>query len=301
MKILIIGASGYIGNMIYQKLSIKHSVKCVDAEWFGLYSISNIKCNYSELSKSLVQDHDVVILTAAHSSVPMCNEDKSGAFDNNVVNFVKLVEKLRPDQKFIYASSSCVYLNSSEPAKEDWPLRPNDMLSFSKTTADNYLTAFNPCEYYALRFGSVNGWSPNLRTDLMINAMTMNAIKTNKVTVSNGDNYRPILGMLDLVRAVETIVEGKKDNRGIYNLASFNTKIRKAGQAVQKMFGCELVEEKGSGSYDFTINCDKFKSAFNFVFEETVESIVTSIRNYKDAIIERQYPERKVGSRNVSI
>jgi nucleoside-diphosphate-sugar epimerase len=291
MKILCIGGSGYIGSELVDELSQSHSVESVDIGWFGVYGVQK-QLDYNELSKDYLSSFDVVILTAAHSSVPMCNEDKKGAFQNNILNFKNLVEKLNPTQKFIYASSSCVYLTGFD-ATENLGLIPNDMLSFSKTTTDNYLQAFNPCEWYALRFGSVNGFSKNFRTDLMINAMTLNGMASGSLKVFNGNNYRPILGMKDLTRGVRAIVENKEDKRGVYNMASFNVKIGDVAKEVSDTLGCSIEDTGTSPSYDFTINSSKFISALGFEFKETTRSIVEALQQNKNYLVENKFLARK--------
>jgi len=294
-EILLIGGCGYIGSALFDELSKTHNVTSVDAEWFGRTVNSNLKCDYESLKCDYIKKYDTVILTAAHSSVPMCNNDQKGAFNNNVVKFINFIQKLQPSQKFIHASSSCVYIKSDlNGAVETERLKPNDMLSFSKTTIDHYLEAFNPCEWYALRFGSVNGYSRNFRTDLMINAMTKNALLDNKLNISNGDNYRPILGIMDLVKAVKTIVESEEDKRGVYNVASFNVNIREVGNAIAKIIGCEVAEQEGGKSYDFCINTNKFKETYGFEFKESLETIVQSIVDKKTILEQQIFPQRKV-------
>lgn len=300
MKILCLGACGYIGSRLFEQLSKKHDVSSVDIGWFGVYNDKNHKVNYQDLPVPFIQDFDVVILTAAHSSVPMCNEDKTGAIQNNIDNFINITRKLKKSQKFIYASSSCVYISTDgRDAVESDKLCPNDMLSFSKTTADHYLQCFDPCEWYALRFGSVNGYSANYRTDLMLNAMSLKGMKDGTLQVSNGNNYRPILGMEDLVKGVCAIVECKEDKRGIYNMASFNTKIGDAARNVAEILKCDIEELPGTPSYDFTISSKKFSESFGFTFNETVKSIVQSIFDHKNKLVNRKFPARKVNERNV--
>jgi dTDP-D-glucose 4,6-dehydratase len=131
-------------------------------------------------------------------------------------------------------------------------------------------------EYYGLRFGSVNGWSPNMRTDLMINSMTLSALKNKKVNVFNAHAHRPIVSTHDLCRAVDAIINSG-DKRGIYNVASFNLNIGDVGRKVADHLNVELVDKGVSQTYDFMISSDKFKNTFNFEFESTVESIVDSI------------------------
>lgn len=281
MKILIIGGCGYIGSHLYDVLGKKHQVTTVDCERSGNFSNpENIKIDFSKLTKKFINQHDVIIFLAGNSSVPQC-QDIIDTFDKNVVQFFNLVKKIK-NKKFIYASSSCVYLSSSNSLKTEKDLlKPNDGLTLSKTVIDHLMDLVD-LEFYGLRFGSVNGWSKNTRPDLMINAMTFSAIKNRKVSVYKGESYRPILAMNDLGRAVEAIIESNEDRRGIYNLASFNVNILSVAEAVSKHFNCQLINpdlslSRKGGDYDFSMSSEKFCNTFNFEFKETIETVIDSL------------------------
>jgi nucleoside-diphosphate-sugar epimerase len=135
-------------------------------------------------------------------------------------------------------------------------------------------------EYYGLRFGSVNGWSPNMRTDLMINSMTLSALKNKEVNVFNAHAHRPIVSIHDLCRAVHNIVFSTSDDRGIYNVASFNLNIGEIGKRVASHLNVPLVDKGTSVTYDFMVSSEKFEQTFDFKFESTVESVVNSITQH---------------------
>lgn len=277
-KILILGGCGYIGSSLYEYLRKSNKVDTVDLEWFGNFiNENNIKEDYDNLTKIFLDNYDVVILTAANSSVSLC-KDTFDTFDNNVTKFVNLVKKL-DKQKFIYASSSCVYVTSDNSNKtESALLDPLDNLTLSKTTIDNFMKLTN-IEYYGLRFGSVNGYSPNMRLDLMINSMTISAKENLEVNVFNGHAYRPILEMNDLCRSVETIINSDEDKRGLYNISSFNKNIMEIGKSVAEYTGCKLTDKGKNFTYDFEISTEKFEKDYNFTFLGTIESIIDSILN----------------------
>lgn len=279
-KILLIGGCGYIGSALrlyFKKLNF--DVHTVDLEYFGNFNetdnFSNFKTDYDLLSKKYLDSFDVVVLTAANSSVQLCS-DLHDTFNNNVIKFVNLMKKLNK-QKFIYASSSCVYVASGEDEKtENSVLNPIDGLTLTKTTIDHFAT-LTDIEFYGLRFGSVNGWSPNTRLDLMINSMTLSALKNNQVNVFNGQVYRPILSINDLCRGVETIVNSTEDNRGIYNMASFNDNVTSIGKKVAELTKSEFVDTGKTFTYDFKISSSKFIDTFNFQFKDDIEKIVKSL------------------------
>lgn len=275
MKLLITGGCGYIGSAVYHYLRSKYAIETVDLQWFGNFNNpNNIVSDFDTLPKSFYDQFDVIFHTASHSSVPLC-KDIHASFDNNVTKLLALTKKLNK-QKFIYASSSCVYVESDGTPKVETELSPpTDGLTLSKTTLDNVMPLLD-VEYYGLRFGSVNGWSPNMRTDLMINSMTTSALKKGEVNVFNAHAHRPIVSTFDIVRSIEAIINGG-DNRGIYNVASFNHNIGEIGKRVANYMNVPLIDKGTSQTYDFTISSDKFKKKFNFEFESTVESIVQSI------------------------
>lgn len=275
MKILLIGGCGYIGSAIHAELSTQYHTDTVDLEWFSNYNnIRNFKQDFDTLSTEFLDQYDVIVHTAANSSVPLC-KDIQDSFENNVTKVLRLIKKLKK-QKFIYASSSCVYVTSTEPQVETALSQPMDGLTLSKTTLDNIMPLLD-IEYYGLRFGSVNGWAPNMRTDLMINSMTSSAMKTGELTVTNGHAHRPIVSTQDLARAVTRIIQCPDDLRGIYNVASFNDNIRNIAQSVAAYTGARVIDRGHTGTYDFTISSEKFIKVFDFQFRATTESIVQSI------------------------
>jgi nucleoside-diphosphate-sugar epimerase len=284
MKVLIIGGCGYIGSRLYLHLKEKGmKVATLDLEWFGNHvNTYNFKIDFGKEKNPswYLHERDAVVLLAGHSSVPMCKDDMMSSFKNNVFNFIKLLDSINPRTKFIYASSSSVYGNTHDiEAPEDWErYDPKTYYDLQKQEIDYYARLSNT-EYYGLRFGTVNGWSPNLRTDIMLNKMYESAIAEGKVHVFNKHIYRPILGIEDLCRAIEAVIKGP-DRRGIYNLASFNASVEEIANAIKKALNeeIEIVDKGIAQTYNFSISTSKFKSTYNFEFVESVNSIVHSLK-----------------------
>jgi len=252
-----------------------YDVNTLDLEWFGnVVNPDNIVQDYRE---TFNKEYDTVIMLAGHSSVPMCKDDMISSFKNNLVNFVNLLDTLTT-QKFIYASSSSIYGNTGEiAATEDWEqYDPKTYYDLQKQEID-YYSRLSDVEYYGLRFGTVNGWSPNLRTDIMINKMYQCASEDGKITIFNKGIHRPILGIEDLCRAMEAIVKGG-DHRGIYNLASFNATVEQIANSIRDALDHVEIEDKGeTPTYNFSIDTTKFQTTYSFKFKETVDSIVKSL------------------------
>lgn len=284
-RILIIGGCGYIGSELYQFLKNQGQIELVntvDLEWFGNYSGSdNIKLDFTDLSKEILAEYDTVILLAGHSSVKMCHENLNGAFQNNVANFISLIQKLNK-QQFIYASSSSVYgsINRSVMDETCEEYSAGNYYDFSKYEIDTYSKLYGKLEYYGLRFGTVNGPSPNFREDVMINAMFKTAKEKGKISIFNPHIRRPILGIHDLCRAVYSIImDGDASKAGIYNLASFNSTVELIGTHVSDYLHVPLkLQGDTAGAYDFAISTAKFENTFNFEFKETAKTIIDKLK-----------------------
>ncbi len=284
-KTLIIGGCGYIGSYLYTFLKNKdHDVHTVDLELFGNFTNpKNKKENYNLLTKKYLKNFKNIILLAGYSSVKMCEDKMFDSFNNNVVSFINLLEKIE-DQKFIYASSSSVYGDTKNSYVDETYDRyvPSTFYDLTKKEIDYYAHLSNK-DIYGLRFGTVNGYSPNLRIDLMINKMYKTGIEKRKIIVSNPDFHRPILGINDLSRAVYRITS-VKPKPGIYNLASFNATILQIAKSVVKNTKSDLEITKPSKSYNFSINTEKFEKIFNFKFKDSADSIIEDLMiNFKNA------------------
>ena len=275
-NILLIGGCGYIGSRLFQVLNEDHAVDSVDIEWYGNFtSRFNIVKDFGQLTKEEVEFYDVVILLAGHSSVKMCVDNMVPTLKNNVLNFAHLLELLNPEE-----------YNRFEP---------NNYYDLSKHEIDSY-AVLSDKKYFGLRFGTVNGASPNLRNDIMINAMTYNALQNGKVFCFNPEVHRPILGIEDLCRAMKVIIEkGTHENSGLYNVASFNSTARQISEAVAKTTGAELEivdtlpetitnVKLQTKAYNFLIDSTKFEEVFDFEFKETPTTIVQSIVEQFDKI-----------------
>ena len=282
-KTLIIGGGGYIGS----RLKTQIRADLVDINWFkkGKKSI-----DFKDLTREYYSEYDTIILLAGHSSVKMSEGSLNSCFNNNVRNFIDLLEKL-DKQKLIYASSSSVYgsVGGKTVNEKYFGFEPYNQYDISKHVADLYAQK-SDIEYYALRFGTVNGYSSFLRTDVMINAMVNSALTDGHIKLYIKDTMRPILGINDLCGAVKTIVDCDEDKRGLYNLASFNKTAEQIAYEVADVMDVDVIEfevdptqiqntKNQTKAYNFSISTLKFRKAFKYKFQDTVEGLTVELRD----------------------
>jgi nucleoside-diphosphate-sugar epimerase len=265
-KVLILGGAGYIGTRLREVLRQNHFVKTNDICWFNHDETSDRR-DYHKLTKKELAEVEVVIVLAGHSSVPSCLGALYSPWLNNVTNFTDLLAKL-DDQLVIYASSASVYGNSApgqqhkETNKIFVPVNNYDV---TKYALDQQATIANLTgkRVIGLRFGTVNGYSANLRVDVMINSMYHSVQNDRGIQVSNSHISRAMLGIEDLCRAVERCIE--QPVPGIYNLSSFNATVGEIAEAVSRKLGAEIVDKGNTANaYDFALDTGLFEQTYDF-------------------------------------
>tara|TARA_B100000427_G_C15511432_1_gene596383 strand:+ start:96 stop:1010 length:915 start_codon:yes stop_codon:yes gene_type:complete len=274
MRNLIIGGNGYIGSALYQKIESDS----IDLCFYGKDLGYSIKKNYNDID---ISQYKNIILLAGHSSVQMCEYNKGNAWINNVDYFYNICEKLRDDQILIYASSASVYGQKTNICTEnDLNISPINHYDLTKITIDVIANKFinDGKKIVGLRFGTVNGASPNIRSDLMINSMIYSYKTKGSICVSNSWIKRPILSIDDLVRSICRIIDSDKKYFGQYNLCSFNKTVDEISDTVSKILNCKIVKSKNTNKvYDFEISNRNFEKDYDFNFESDIESVIISM------------------------
>ena len=318
-KLLIIGAGGYIGSALLTSINSKQELKeTLDIKTIDLQG-PNFNCPYDLVNKWHVGDYskaidfqdadfwgvDTVLLLAGNSSVPN-STDLYPTFKNNVQNFAALINLLenKPNPpRLIYISSGSVYGNNTydtkdydeeymEERKLRLPLNPYDT---TKQIID-LLASQSKLEYIGLRLGTVNGFSPNLRADLMINSMLFSFHKKGYIEVNNTKKYRPILYIEDLIQHLIALIQTPIE-RGVYNLHSFNSSIGSIAKEVAFQLDCPIKFNPDSHTYSFTLDSTKLHKALQIPTTQNVDAIVESLKQVNwTYVIQNEHRHRRLKS-----
>ncbi len=273
MKVLIIGGEGYVGSYLFEHLSKQG----IDVQTYG-----NRQTDYNLLGRIFLSSFTHIVLLAGHSSVLRCKGPLESPWKNNVRNFKNLVEKTDNRQTIIYASSASVYGDKdTRPMYTEEDISIDFVNNYDLTKVSLDLLAMKYISegrnIIGLRFGTVNGGSPVIRRDLMINSMVYTALYENHITITNKHIKRPILSVRDLSRAVETMIKNKATSN-IFNLASFNSTVESIANIVSDYTKVSITD-KGNvpGAYNFAIDITKFKVLSNFTYEDNLHSVIENV------------------------
>lgn len=292
-KVLIIGGLGYVGSRLSQVLKENYTVDINDICWFD-YSPDILDHDYHHLKSEDLESYDVIVVLGGHSSVNTCMGELKGPWLNNVTNFTNLLDKVRDDQLIIYASSASVYGNSTpgtkhtEKNKNFVPVNNYDVTKYA-LDQQSIIANLRGKKIIGLRFGTVNGWAPYIRTDVMINLMYYRFVTQDPIEVTNKHISRAILGIEDLCRAIKKCIENPVP--GIYNLSSFNDTVENISNTVSSYLGARIQDKgKTKNAYDFSLDTTLFEETYDFKFQETTETILNSLV--------QQWETSKLGHRN---
>ncbi len=311
-NILVTGGAGYIGSVLVRMLLDKgYRVKVVDRLLFGdeslkvLYSHPNFQLIGgdildSQLMSKALTDIDAVVNLAAIVGEPACLIKKDKALTTNYIGAVYLARlcKTLGIRRFIQASTCSTYgqQDNKEHVQEKGSLFPVDFYGETKIYAERELTKlmdkeFNPT---LLRFSTVYGLSPRMRFDLVVNTLTKKAIKEGKLTIFGGDQWRPLVHVKDIARAIILILESpiSKVGNQVFNVGnnSENYLISEVGELVKEAIPdiqietIEGVEDKRSYKVDFS----KIKKELDFETEKRVKDGIIEIR---DALINSRFQD----------
>jgi nucleoside-diphosphate-sugar epimerase len=273
MKVLIIGGEGYVGSYLFNHL-FKQGI--------DVQTVGNRLLDYNLLGRIFLSSFTHIVLLAGHSSVLRCKGPLESPWKNNVRNFKNLVEKTDNRQTIIYASSASVYGDKdTKPlyTEEDISIDYVNNYDLTKVSLDLLAMKYigEGRNIIGLRFGTVNGGSPVIRRDLMINSMVYTALFEKHITITNKHIKRPILSVRDLSRAVETMIKSKAASN-IFNLASFNSTVESIANIVSDYTKVDITDNGDvPGAYNFAIDNTKFKVLCNFTYEDNLHSVVENV------------------------
>jgi nucleoside-diphosphate-sugar epimerase len=279
--VLVLGGHGYIGSALVTYLTDRgFPLQSVDLGLRGNPGrLPGLKAPYQELTARDLEAFDSVVLLAGHSSVAACDRSPVEAFGNNVAAFAGLVHKLKK-QKLIYASSISIYIDTQGRLASEEDDLPEAVSYYDchKQLIERYAEVAYP-NSYGLRFGTVSGPSPNLRPELLLNSMVLSALEQGCVRVANRNAHRPLLGINDLVRAVEAVLIGDVPP-GRYNLASLDCTIGEVADQVARRFSVPCIEVDLPNNYDVRVDTSRFLSASGLTFKDNLAGLLEALSDH---------------------
>ena len=255
MNILVVGGAGYVGGGIVDKLKQTHNVTVYDSLIYEESYRKNVNFVYGDIRDHdkllpLLKENDAVIWLAALVGDGACSINPKLTFEINSESVKFLANNF--DKRVIFLSTCSVYGAQEGLLDESSTINPLSEYASSKVQAEEYLSDSNAIIF---RLGTLFGISDEfsrIRLDLVVNILVTKALTEGKLTVFGGEQWRPLLHVIDVANAIAHTIES--DITGIFNLHYKNFRIIDIAQAI--------IEKVPSASIETTPI--KFQDARNY-------------------------------------
>jgi len=283
--ILIVGGAGYIGSLLAERLlHLNYRVRVLDALMYGRESLRPVEnhpdfqlmvgdCRNMQDVVRAVRGTDAIIHLAAIVGDPACEQDREAALEINYGASRMLIEVAKGHgvNRLLFASSCSVYGATDHEVDEGSPLNPISVYAQTKVDSERALLAalseqFSPT---ILRFATVFGLGYRPRFDLVVNLLSGRARQDGRVTIYNGEQWRPFIHVRDVVEAIvlalqapQRVVAGEIFNVGD---ARLNYTLRQVAEAIQEVFPDTTIEHVANADRrNYRVNFEKIRKRLGF-------------------------------------
>lgn len=245
-KILLVGGAGYVGSVLARELLDRgYAVRVLDRLFYGDHGLTEIRdrvevvvADMRRLQPAHLVEVDAVINVGGLSNDPTAEYDPAANYEMNTTAAVRLAELACAAgvRRYVLASSCSIYDRGETDDQHDLvvdeesEVQPRAAYATSKHEAERRLLAMAGSTFcpVILRKGTVYGFSPRLRFDLVVNTFVRDALTTGTIVLfRGGEMWRPLVDVRDVARAYiaclgadEALVRGQ-----IFNVAYCNMRI----------------------------------------------------------------------------
>lgn len=301
-RILVLGGAGYLGSVLVgQLLRRGFAVRVLDALLFGDQSLHEFKSHANfELIHGDVRDTsmvalsmrgcDAVIHLAAIVGDSACEEHEALAIEVNRTATAMAAEVAHHCgvMRFLFASSCSVYGASEKFLDESAPLNPLSVYARTKRDSEDILLRANRPDFAptVLRLGTLFGLSPRMRFDLIVNLFVAQAASLKRITIWNGDQWRPLLHVHDAARAFIACLDATPASVSgrVFNVGSpsLNLQIGVLGKHIAQVIPHTRVDSmKVEDRRNYRVSFERIERVLGFRCERT---LAYGIKEIYDAI-----------------
>jgi nucleoside-diphosphate-sugar epimerase len=186
-------------------------------------------CTDSRFRDELLESCDCVIHLAAISNDPSAELQPELTNEVNFRATACLAEAARNKRvKFLFSSSCSVYGQGAEELTERSPLNPLTVYAISKVRSEESLLEMADANWrpVILRNGTLFGYSPRMRFDLVVNIFALHSTLKNEIRLfGEGLQWRPFLHVGDCARAFVHFAERRELKHECYNIGHRNLRV----------------------------------------------------------------------------
>lgn len=297
-KVLVVGGAGYVGGyLVDATIEAGHEVRVFDKLVYEDAYLKEVPFFFGDVNDiDTLRPHlewaDVVVWLAAVVGDPACALNPQLTIDTNVEAVKSLVANF--SGRIIFPSTCSVYGAQDGLLTESSSFDPLSLYAESKISAERVLESA-PNESLIFRLGTLFGLSDTysrLRVDLVLNVLTIRAIREGTMSVFGGRQYRPLLHVRDVATAMVPGINSSAT--GTFNLHAENLTILELAERIQDHAPNAVLKISDStfqDSRNYAVSSDKARSELGFEPRWTVADGIAEIAR---AIRENRIPDVNV-------
>jgi nucleoside-diphosphate-sugar epimerase len=306
-----VGGAGYVGSVVAEELlAVGFNVRIFDRFFFGRQPLASVEdraelvaADMREFDESHAEGCDAILILGGLSNDPTAEFNPRANVELNTEATVKVAEvaKRAGVPRVVLASSCSVYDRGVGDdvvdviQDEESQVAPTAAYATSKLGAERSILPLASPDFcpIVLRKGTVFGFAPRMRYDLVVNTFVKDALSRGRITIHyGGAMWRPLVEVRDVARAYVMALQAPADAvRGqIFNIIAGNFRISELALRVQRTLR-EIdvpVEVEADFNYrivrSYRVSGDKASRVLGFdpkiTVEESVVRMVEEIRRH---------------------
>lgn len=279
MRVLVVGGAGYIGGCLTDQLaSAGYQPTVFDSLLYESRFLKNTPFIHGDVrdTDTLTKIHSEyasIIWLAALVGDGACAHDVELTYEVNFHSVKRFLERTK--RRILFPSTCSVYGAQDGLLDETCAPKPLSVYAETKLLAEKCVLDNGGL---AFRLGTLFGLGDRfsrIRLDLVVNVLTLKAVREGKITVFGGEQWRPIIAVKDVAgHFVEAVGSSRND---VYNLGMRNVRISELGNMFRKIFPdlkVDVVRSRFEDLRNYQISTAKAERAFKYRPTCTVEQEV---------------------------
>lgn len=305
-SILITGGAGYLGSILTEMLiergfsvTVLDNLSYAQNTLFSLFSSGKLRFVYGDVTDQKLMakvmaegKFDFIFPLAAVVGFPISEQKPEISWLTNHQAIVNLLKLRKSGQKIIFPNTNSGYGATTGEVfcTEESPLTPISTYGKSKAEAEKAIMAAGNAVTF--RLATLFGFSPRMRTELMVNNFVWKAVSDKGVVLFERSFKRNFLHVRDASRAfLWAMVHWDKMKDQIYNLGhpDYNLSKDELAKLIQKqvpdfnIFYAEIGQDPDKRNY--VVSTDKIRKTgfeFRYGLEQGVKELLEGYNAFKD-------------------
>jgi len=282
-NVLIVGGAGYVGGAITELIQQSdYNVRVYDALLYEDSFRKPVDFVYGDVRdheklKLQLQWADAVVWLAAIVGDGACQLNPELTKSINQDSVAWLADNY--DGRIVFMSTCSVYGAQDKELNEASPTNPLSLYAETKLNAEKFLKHKNAIIFRLGTLFGVGDLYSRIRLDLVVNILTVKAHLEGRIGVFGGDQFRPLLHVKDVARAV--LMNLETQHKGVFNLARQNVRISDLAYQVRMHFPDMVIETSDMPFQDtrnYRVSAKKADEVFGF---KSIHSIDEGIGELK--------------------